>query len=66
MWKRNNEWNTFNYVDKTLLILSAASGSVFIVSFATVIGTPVGIVSANFALGFSISTGVVQKFLKTR
>ena len=45
--------------------MSAATGSVSIASFATVIGAPVGIVSASFSLVFSISTGLVKKLLKT-
>ena len=39
---------SFGYFDKSLIILSAKTGSISIASFATVIGTPVGIVSANF------------------
>ena len=42
----------FDYIDKTLIALSAASGGVSIISFTTVIGAPVGIVSASFALFF--------------
>ena len=34
-------------------------------SFATVIGTPVGIASASLSLAFSLSTGIVKKVLKT-
>ena len=37
-----------------------------IVSFATAIGAPVGIVSASFSFEFSICTGVVKKILKIR
>ena len=33
---------SFDYFDKSLIVLSATSGSISIVSFATVIGTPVG------------------------
>ena len=35
-----------------------------IVSFATAIGAPVGIVSASFSFEFLICTGVVKKILK--
>ena len=48
------------YFDKSLIVLSATSGSISIVSFATVIGTLIGIASA-----FSLSTGIVKKVLKT-
>ena len=46
----------FDYFDKSLIILCITTGSISIASFATVIGAPVGIVSASFSLGFSIST----------
>ena len=54
-----------DYFDKFLIVLSATSGSVSIASFATVIGTPVGVASANLSLTFSLSTGPVKKLLKT-
>ena len=55
----------FDYFDNSLIVLSVTTGSVSIPSFATVIGAPVGIVSASFSLAFSISTGLVKKLLKT-
>ena len=55
----------FDYFDKSLIVLSIRSGSISIVSFATVIGTPVGIISTSFSLSFSISTGITKKVLKT-
>ena len=42
----------FDYFDKFLIVLSAASGNISIASFATVIGTPIGIASAMFNLAF--------------
>ena len=45
----------FNYLDKTLIILSATSGGVSIISFTTLVGVSVGIVSASFTLIFSIA-----------
>ena len=56
---------SFDYFDESLIVLSAKSSSIFIASFATVIGTPLGIASASFNLAFSLSTGIVKKFLKT-
>ena len=56
---------SFDYFDKSLIVLSVTTGSIYIASFATVIGAPVGIVSASFSLVFSISTGLVKKLLKT-
>ena len=56
---------SFDYFDKSLIILSATSGSISIASFATVIETPVGIASASLILTFSLSTGLAKKLLKT-
>ena len=56
---------SFEYFDKFLIVLSATSGSIAIPSFATVIGTPVGIASASLSVTFSLSTGLVKKLLKT-
>ena len=55
---------SFDYF-KSLIVLSVATDSISIASFATVIGAPVGIASAIFSLTFSISTGIVKKLLKT-
>ena len=49
----------------TVIVLSVTTGSTSIASFVTVIGTPVGMVSASFSLGFSISTGIIKKLLKS-
>ena len=48
-----------------MIVLSVTIGSVSIASFASVIGAPVGIVSAGFSIAFSISTGIIRKLLKT-
>ena len=48
-----------------MIVLSAKSGSISIASFATVSGTPVGIVSASLSLTFLLSTGLLKKILKT-
>ena len=56
---------SFEYFDKSLIVLSVATGSISIASFATVIGAPVGIMSASCSLAFSITTGFVKMFLKT-
>ena len=45
---------SFDYFDKSLIVLSVTTGSIFIASFATVIRAPVGIESASFSLTFSI------------
>ena len=56
---------SFDYFDKSLIVLSVTTGSISIASFATVIGAPVGITSASFSLAFSICTGIIKKLLKT-
>ena len=54
---------SFDYFDNFLIFLSATS-SISIVSFAAVVGVPVGIASASLSLTFSLFTGLVKKFLK--
>ena len=56
--------DSFDYDEKYLFVLSVTSGSVSIVSFATVIGAPVGIASASFSFTFSITTGIAKKIIK--
>ena len=57
--------SSFDYLDKSSIVLSVATGSISVASFVTVIGAPVGIMSASCSLAFSITTGFVKKFLKT-
>ena len=56
---------TFDYFDQSLIILSALSEGMSIISFASIIGVPVGIVSASVSLIFSFNTGIIKKLLKT-
>ena len=53
----------FDYIEKSLIILSGTTGGVSIVSFATIISAPVGIASASCTLIFSLSTGIIKKLL---
>ena len=53
----------FDYIDKVLIALNATSGGVSIISFTSVVGAPVEIVSASFTLMFSLTTGIVKKLL---
>ena len=53
----------FYYIDQTLLVLSATSGRVSIISFTSIVGAPVGIASASITLFFSLITGIVKKLL---
>ena len=55
----------FDYIDKILIVLSATTGGVCIVSHATVVGAPVGIASAGFTIVFSLVTGIIKKLLST-
>ena len=54
----------FDYVDKILIVLSATTSGVSIISFtSTTIGESVGVVSASFTLIFSLTTGIIKKLL---
>ena len=53
----------FDYIDKILIVLGATSGGVSIISFKSIVGAPVGIASASFALIFSLTTGIIKKLL---
>ena len=44
----------FDYIDKILIVLSATTGGVCVFSHATIVGAPVGIVIAGFAIVFSL------------
>ena len=55
---------SFDYFDKSLIVLSVTIGSISIASFATVIGAVSGTISASFSLAFSICTGIVKKTVK--
>ena len=59
--KLNKYVTTFDYIDKMLIVLSAATGGVSFISFTSVIGALVGIASASFTLIVSLATGVVKK-----
>ena len=56
---------SFDYFDKSLIVLSVTTGTMSIPPFSTVIGAPLGIPSAIFSLSFLISTGISKKLLKT-
>ena len=54
----------FDYTDKTLIVLSATSGGISIISFTNFIGIPAGVISVSLTLVFSLTTGIIQKLLK--
>ena len=49
----------FDYVNKSVIVLSATTGGISIISFTSVIGVPVGIASASFSLVFSLAAGII-------
>ena len=53
----------FDYIDQALIVLSATSGGVSIISFTSIVGAPVGIASASLTLFFSLTIGIVKKLL---
>ena len=53
----------FDYIDQILIILSATTGGISIISFTTTIGAPIGIASASFTLIFPLATGIIKKLL---
>ena len=53
----------FNYIDKMLIVLNAASGGVCIISSVSVVGAPVGVAGASFTLILSLTTGIIKKLL---
>ena len=61
--KLNKYVAVFDYIDQTLIVLSATSGGVSIISFTSIVGAPGGIASASLTLFFSLTTGRVRKLL---
>ena len=54
----------FDYFNKTLIILFSTCWGISIISFASIIGAPVGIASANFSLIFPLTAGIIKRLLK--
>ena len=61
--KLNKYLTAFDYTDKVLIVLSATSSGVSIISFTSIVGSPVGIASASFTLIVYLRTGIVKKLL---
>ena len=53
----------FDYRDKILIVLSTTSSAVCIILSESVVGAPVGIISASFALILSLTTGIIKTLL---
>ena len=65
MSKKLSKYNAaFDYFDKTLIVLSATSGGISIISFTSVIRFLAGIASVSFTLIFSLTTGIIKELLK--
>ena len=63
--KKLSKYNAaLNYTDKTLIVLSATSGGISIISFTNVIGIPAGVISASLTLAFCLTTGMIKKIIK--
>ena len=62
--KLNKYIVSFDYLDKKLIALSASFGTLSIASYASVVGTPAGIVGFSLALIFTIGTGMSKSLLK--
>ena len=61
--KLNKYITAFDNIDTILVILSVTTGEVSVISFTSVIGAPIGTVSASFTFIFSLTTGIVKKLL---
>ena len=61
--KLNKYVTVFDYIDKTLFVLSATSSKVSIILFTSIAGTPIGIVSASLTLILSLTTGIIKTLL---
>ena len=57
-WSRklNKYVAVFDYIGQALIVLSATSGAVSIISFTTIDGAPVGIASARHILFYFLTT----------
>ena len=53
----------FDYADKLFIMLSASFDTLSIVSYATVVGIPVGIAGTSLTVIFTVTTGAVKKIL---
>ena len=62
--KLNKYVAVFDYIDQALIVLSAASGGVSIISFTSIVRAPVGKAGCTcLTLFFSLTTGIVKKLL---
>ena len=62
--KLNKNLVSFDYHDKIFITLSASFGTLSIVSYAAVVGIPVGIAGSSLTLIFTIGTGINKSLLQ--
>ena len=62
--KLNKYIVSFDYLDKIFIALSASFVTLSIASYASVVGTPAGIVGSALTLIFTISTGISKSLLR--
>ena len=62
--KLNKYIVSFDYLDKIFIALSASFVTLSIASYASVVGTPAGIVGSSLTLIFTISTGISKSLLR--
>ena len=55
----------FDYINKTLIVLSATSGGISIISFTSVIGIPAGNASANFCFNIFFKNSNNKKTIES-
>ena len=61
--KLNKYVTAFDCIDKVLIVLSARTSGISIISFTSIVGAPVGVASVRCTLIFSLTTGIVKKVL---
>ena len=61
--KLNKYLVSFDYLGKIFIALSASFGTLSIASYASVVGTPAGIVASSLTLIFTIGTGISKSLL---
>ena len=62
--KLNKYIDSFDYLDKIFIALSASFGTLSIASYASVVDTPGGIAGSSLILIFTIRTGISKSLLK--
>ena len=61
--KLNKYISAFEYINKTLITLSAITGGTPIITFTSIIGAPKGKASTSFSLILSFNLGIIKKLL---